>query len=350
MTFSKNHLPSDAVEVSAPSGISPEMEIVQMAMGGFVTRALYALAELGIADYFENETVSAEDIARATGVSAPFLYRLLRNMTGFGLFTEDESHRFSLTTKGASLQSGFIRSSVRTLAGPTVWRALDEVVYAIKSGESCAQKTLRKPIFEYLRQNPDEMHLFNESMTAIHRDEPAAIVKNYDFSGIGRLMDIGGGTGGLLAEILREYPQMDGVLYELPEVANDARQNLEARGLSTRCEVIEGNFFDSFPPGGDAYILSHVIHDWDEESCLKILKNCHTAMQNKSRLLIIEQVIPSDDGFHPAKILDLLMLTMMTGQERTREEYAELLRKADFQLERTIATPSAASVLEAFPR
>ena len=347
MADSKSHSNSPLPDVTPP----PEMQVVQMALGGFVTRALYALAELGIADHFENGPLSAEDIARATNTHAPFLYRLLRNMTGFGFFIEDENHRFSLTPMGATLQSrlGYVRSSVRTLAGSTVWRSLDEIVHSIETGEACVKKAFKKPYFDHLRENPKELSLFNETMIGIHGDEPPAIAQCCDFSETRRLIDIGGGTGSLLAEILRENPKLDGVLYELPEVADEARRNIAAEGLTKRCKVVEGDFFRSCPTGGDAYILSHIIHDWDEEKCLRILENCHTAMQGRGRLLIIEQIIPPDNSFHPGKVLDLIMLTMHSGQERTQDEYAALLKKASFQLERTISTTTPASVMEAFP-
>ncbi|HEV2915304.1 MAG TPA: methyltransferase [Pyrinomonadaceae bacterium] len=327
-------------------------QVIQMAGGHVVSRAIYALAELRIADHLKDGPRSAEELAGATDTHAPSLYRLLRSMAGFGFFVEDVDHRFSLTPLGEALQSdapGHTRSSVRMLAGPVAWRAWGEFLHSVKTGEAAMQKAFGQSLFDYLSAAPEQASLFNETMIGFHGAEPMAVAAAYDFSGIGTLVDVGGGTGNLLTTILLANPELKGVLYDLPHVASEARRQIEAKGLSERCEVIEGSFFESVPEGGDAYMLSHIIHDWDEARCLKILENCRRAVPGRGWLLLVEMVIPGGNDFHPGKFLDLMMLSWTGGRERTEEEYAALLAKGGFKLRRVVPTESPVSLVEAEP-
>jgi hypothetical protein len=322
-----------------------------MAGGHILARALYAVAELGIADQLTDGPRSAAELAQLTGTHAPALYRLLRSMAGFGFFVEDADHHFALTPLGAALQSdapGHARSTVRFMAGPMVWSTFGEFLHAVTTGEAAMQKAYGQAIFEYLSSDPEQATLFNETMIGFHSAEPPAVAAAYDFSTIHKLIDVGGGTGNLLTTILRANPELRGVLYELPHVASAARDVVERNNVSDRCEVAAGNFFESVPGGGDAYLLSHIIHDWDEASCLTILENCRRAMQGRGRLLLVEQVIPPGNDFHPGKLLDLIMLALTPGgMERSEAEYSALCAKAGFRLTRLVATASPVSVIEA---
>lgn len=326
-------------------------QIIKLAGGHVVARAVYALAELRIADYLKAGPQTAEELARLTGTHALSLYRLLRTTAGYGFFVEDGEHRFSLTPMGSALQSGApgrARESVLYFAGQMVWRAQEEFLHSIRTGEPAMDKAHKQSLFEYLSASPDEACYFNQSMTAVHGREPQAIAKAYDFSATQMVVDVGGGVGNLLAALLSAYPHLSGVLYERPEVAGEAYRHIVAKDLLQRCKVIEGDFFEALPTGGDVYLLSHIIHNWDEEGCLKILANCHSAMCGKGRLLLIEQIIPEGNGQHSAKFADLVMLTLTRGgRERTRAEYGELLAKANFKLKRVIETDSPSSVIEA---
>ena len=332
--------------------LPPHAQVVQMAGGHVIARAIYALAELGIADHLKDGPRLSEEIAQATGTHAPSLYRLLRSMAGLGFFVEGPDHRFSLTPLGAALQSdapGHARASVRTMAGPIFWGALGEFLHSVRTGEAGMEKAYGRPIFDYLSTAPEQATLFNETMIGVHGGEPPAVAAAYDFSGIGKLIDVGSGTGNLLTTILLANPGLRGVLYDLPHVASEARRLIGLKGLSDRCEVIEGSFFESVPRGGDAYILSHIIHDWDEAKCLIILENCRKAIQGRGRLLLVEMVIPPGNDFHPGKFLDLVMLAMTGGMERSAGEYAALFARAGFKLTRVVPTPSPVSVIEAGP-
>lgn len=329
----------------------PHAQTIQMVGGLVIARAIYALAELGVADHLKEGPLSADEIAQATGTHAPSLYRLLRTTAGLGFFTE-AAGRFSLTPLGDALRSdapGHARSSVRTLAGPIAWEALGEFLHSLKTGESGVEKAFGKPLFDYLGTEPEQAARFNETMIGFHGAEPPAVASAYDFSGVGRLVDVGGGTGNLLTTVLLANPELRGVLYDLPHVAQEARRQIESKGLSDRCEVTEGSFFESVPSGGDAYILSHIIHDWDEAKCLTILGNCRKAVGDGGRLLLVEMVIPEGDEMHPGKFLDLMMLVFTGGMERREGEYSALLAKAGFELTRVVPTQSAVSVVEARP-
>jgi len=202
-------------------------------------------------------------------------------------------------------------------------------------------------LFEWLADHPEEATLFSETMVGFHGAEPAAVAAAYDFSRFGTVVDVGGATGHLLTTILKRYDGPCGVLFDLPHVEHDARELVSSRDLAKRVSISTGSFFESVPGGGDAYLLSHVIHDWSEQQCIRILENCRKAMKRDGRVLIIEMVLPPGDTMHPGKILDMIMLVGPGGQERTEVEYRALLEKAGFRLTRIVATESAVSVVEA---
>jgi O-methyltransferase domain/Dimerisation domain len=260
-----------ATQTPEPQTLPPHAQVIQMASGHIVAQALYVVAELGVADQLKDGPRSADEIAVATATHAPSVYRILRTLTGFGLFSEDAEQRFSLTPLGAALRSdapGHARSSIRTLAGPVFWRAFGELLHSARTGGTAMEKAWKQPVFDYLAAHPDAGTLFNETMIGFHGAEPAAVAAAYDFSGIRTLVDIGGGTGNLITTILRAHPHLTGVLFDRPHVAAEARSRIADLGLSDRCTVAEGSFFEAVPDGGDAYMLSHIIHDWDEAKCL----------------------------------------------------------------------------------
>ena len=336
---------------AAPT-IPPHAQVIQMAGGHLVSQGIYTLAELGIADELAGGPRTAEELARATATHAPSLYRLLRTMAAFGFLVEDDQRRFATTPLGEALRSdhpGYARSTVRMLAGPPFWAAFGELLHSVKTGNTGFEKVHGRNIFDYLSHHPDEAHVFNESMVGFHGTEPPAVAAAYDFSTIGTLVDVGGGTGNLLTTILQAHPSLRGVLFDMPHVAKEARQAIRAKGLADRCEVKEGSFFDAVPPGGDAYVMSHIIHDWDEEKCVTILENCRRAMTPAARLLLVEMVVPPGNDFHPSKLLDLTMLVGPGGKERTVPEYQALFAKAGFALTRVVPTASPVSVVEGRP-
>jgi hypothetical protein len=332
--------------------VPPHMQLIQMAMGYWVSRILFCAAKLELADRLAAGPRSAKELAPETGTYAPALHRLMRTLASLGVLTERDGGKFALTPLGEALRKGApgsAHASVLTLAGQLFWRAWEEILYSLETGKTAFEKVYGMPAFDYLAQHPDEASLFSETMVGLHGPETPAVAAAYDFSGFKTVVDVGGATGNMLAAVLSRHRGPRGVLFDLPHVVRDAPALLKAHGVADRVAIESGSFFESVPSGGDTYILSHVIHDWSEAQCLTILGNCRRAMGPGARLLIVEMVLPPGDTPHPGKLLDITMLTMPGGEERTEAEYAALLAKAGFRLQRVVPTASAVGVVEAVP-
>jgi hypothetical protein len=283
-------------------------------------------------------------------VHAHSLYRLMRVLASLSVLTERPLQRFALTSLGEALKTGAPGSAKSTLifiGNPELQRGLDHLIYSLETGKPGFDKAHGMGFFEYLAQNPALASLFSETMVGLHNEEPSAIAAAYDFSIFKTIVDVGGATGNLLAAVLARHTGPRGILFDRPHVVMEAPTLLGARGLSERVTIEPGDFFESVPAGGDAYILSHIIHDWSEDQCLTILGHVRKAMNPAARLLIIEMVLPPGDTPHPGKMFDFMMLVQMGGQERTEAEYELLLGKAGFRLLRVVPSNSAASIVEA---
>jgi len=323
-----------------------------MATGVWISRILYVAAKLCLADHLAGAPRTAEELAGTTGTHAPSLYRLLRALESLGVVRQDGARRFALTAMGEALRTGApgaARASILTLAGDWLLQGWEQVLYSVETGKSGLEKALGMPVFQWLGEHPEEASLFSETMVGFHGAEPAAVTSAYDFSGYKKIVDVGGATGHLLTTVLGAYPGPDGVLFDLPHVVRDAPTLIRERGVADRVTIEAGSFFERVPKGGDAYLLSHVIHDWSDDQCLTILGNCRREMTPDSHLHVIEMLLPSDGQAHPGKMLDLMMLVGPGGKERTEQEYAALLRSADLRLTRVVPTASAVSIVEAAP-
>ncbi|HVB33759.1 MAG TPA: methyltransferase [Patescibacteria group bacterium] len=328
--------------------VQPHVRLVQMATACFLSRLVWAAANLRIADHLASGPKSADELSAPTGCNARPLHRFLRALTNFGILTLGEDARFALTPLGEALKSdapGFARSTILSMAGQWSWRAWEEFQYTVETGKPAMERVFGMPLFEFLAQHPDEAARFSESMASVHEAEPAAVAEAYDFSPLGVIVDVGGATGNLLAHILARYPAR-GVLFDRPHVASQAPALLRSRGVEGRVAIEPGSFFESVPAGGDAYILSHVIHDWDEEQCLTILGHCRRAMKPASKLLLIELVLREGNapGFGSS---DMVMMLLTGGEERTAQEYGALLARAGLRMTRVVPTASNASIVEA---
>ena len=328
----------------------PHVKLIQMATGSWVARMVWAAAKLGLADQLAAGPRSAEELAGPLGLHAPSLHRFMRCLASLGVLGERPGQRFALTELGEALRTGApgaARSTVLTFGSSWFTGPLDEIIHSLQTGKTAFEKVHGMPVFDYLGQHPDEASLFSETMIGVHGQEPAAVAAAYDFSPFRTVVDVGGATGNLLAAILARHRGPHGVLFDRPYVVAEAPALLEARGVRERVTIEPGDFFETVPAGGDAYVLSHVIHDWSEAQCLAILAHVHKAMQPDGRLLLVEMVLPAGDAPHPGKLLDMVMLTLPGGQERTEEEYRQLLAKAGFRLTRVVPTESAVGVVEA---
>jgi len=319
-------------------------------MAHWVSHIVYVAAKLGLADHLAAGPLTADQLAGPTGTHAPSLYRLMRTLASLGILTEDAAHRFALTALGEAMKAGApgsARATILTMASDWWMRGFGQLLYSVQTGKPGFEKHLGMPVFDWLAAHPDEASMFSETMVGFHGAEPPAVAAAYDFSGGKTIVDVGGATGNLLTAVLAGQPAARGILFDLPHVVRDAPALIRARGLTDRITIEAGSFFDGVPAGGDAYLLSHIIHDWSEEQCLTILGHCRRAMGPTSRLLIIEMVLPPGNTPHPGKLLDLMMLVGPGGRERTEQEYAALLGHAGLRLTRVVPTGSAVSVVEA---
>jgi len=323
-------------------------QLDEMITGYWVSQAIYAAAKFGIADLLKDGPKTAEQLAAATSTNADALYRLLRALASIGIFAEGKARQFSLTPLAEPLQSNVAGSkrALALMAGDEQFRSWSEIAYSIQTGKRAFDKVFGEPIFDYLGGHPDKARIFDAAMVGIHGRESSSILEAYDFSGISVLADIGGGNGSQITAILQKLTQIKGILFDLPHVVERARDSMGTAKVLDRCQLLGGNFFESVPSGADAYMLRHIIHDWEEEKALTILRNCHQAMPSSGKLLVIESIIPPGNEPFGGKFLDLVMLLIPGGKERTEEEYRELFEKAGFDLSRIVPTDTAVSILE----
>lgn len=316
-----------------------------------VPQCIYVAARLGIADLLKDGPRRSEDLAQATGTHAPSLYRVLRLLTTVDLFTEGEDHSFALTPLGVYLQTG-VPGSLRTMAlaygEKPFWPVWGALLHSVQTGEPSFEQVFGLKIFDYYAQHPKEAVLFNDFMTDLTASVAPTVAGAYDFEACSTLVDVGGGHGQMLASILQTHPTLHGVLFDLPHVVAGAPPLLEVAGVSGRCQVIGGDAFTAVPADYDTYLLSRVIHDWDDERTIAILTRCHQAMAPGGKMLLVERVIPTD-GTAELHVLesDVIMLVAPGGKERTEAEYRALLEAAGFELTQLIPVLAPYSLIEA---
>jgi hypothetical protein len=334
------------------SGASPQEQIARMVTGYWASQAVYVAAKLGIADLLAGGPRSAEDLAREVGAHERSLDRLLRALASLGVFAEGEGRRFALTPLADCLRDG-VPGSQRALVlmmGEWSYHAWGDLLGSVRTGRSAFEQLYGKPLFDHLAEHPEEARIFDAAMTSIHGRETGAMLDAYDFSGVGTLADIGGGNGSTLLGVLRRHPSLRGLLFDLPHVVERAGAEIEAAGMADRCQVVAGSFFESIPGGADAYLLRHIIHDWDDAESMAILRNVRRALgKARGRLLVVETVIPPGNEPSFGKLLDLNTLVNPGGLERTEEEYRRLYESAGFRLTRIVPTAADVSVIEGEP-
>jgi hypothetical protein len=323
---------------------------MEMLSGYWISQIIHVAAKLKLADYCKNGPRTGAELAAATGTHPQALYRLLRALASVGVFAEVDG-KFQLTPLAEALRSDVPGSqwAAAIMMGDEHYRTWCDLLYSIQTGSKAFDKIYGKPVFDYLADHPENARVFDAAMTAIHGNETQAMLDAYDFSGIRTLVDVGGGNGSLLIRVLQLYPSLKAVLYDRPHVAQRAQANFAAAGLADRSTTIGGSFFESVPPGHDAYLMRHIIHDWNDEQCRTILGHVRRAIQPGGRLLLVEGVVPPGNDPSFTKLLDLNMLLIPGGQERTEVEYRQLYTSAGFRLKRIVPTRTEVSVLEGEP-
>jgi len=325
--------------------------MLQIISGFWISRAVYVIAKLGIPDILNSGPKTAEELASATNTDAPSLYRVLRALASVGVVNSEDG-RFALNALTETLVTdapGSLRWFAISELGQEHYPAWGNLMHSVRTGEIAFDNFFGVDIWKYFANNPEDAAVFNDSMSGVTAVANEEILSLYDFSGFNKLVDVGGGHGGLITSVLKKNPNLKGVLFDAPEVIEGAQTKIEAAGLADRLETASGNFFEAVPAGGDAYIMKWIIHDWDDQKSNTILRNIRNQIPANGRLILIDSVVPETNEPHFSKFIDLNMLVMTGGKERTEKEFQELLAAAGFRLLRVIPTKVPTSIVEAEP-
>lgn len=332
----------------------PAQHLMQFATGYVMSSVLWVVAELNIADLLKGGPRPVSELAKETRTNEDALYRSLRLLAMVGVFAETQPRHFTLTPSAELLCTG-IQGSMRDMAiwiaDPMHLRVGAEWLHSVKTGQPTIEHMVGKPAFDYFEEEPVEFDRFHRAMTTMSGMAIAAVLDVYDFSSYSNIVDVAGGHGFVLCEILRKNPKASGVLFDLPSVKAGGDQRIEQCGLASRCRTVSGDFFKSVPENGDLYVMKNIIHDWDDDKAIAILRNCRKALEAGSakngRVVLLELVVPEGNVPHMSKIIDIEMLFFPGGRERTEKQYAELFAKAGLRLTRIVPTKAPYSVIEA---
>lgn len=338
--------PAPAREVPAP------VRMYEMLYGSLVSQLLIAVAQLGVADALGDEARHVDEIAERVQGHPGALYRGLRALASVGVFTEVEPRVFRLTPLGATLRGdvpGSMRDLARYVGLPERQASFGALAHSLRTGQPAFDHVHGTDWWTHFAAHPELGTLFNSAMSSMSVMVNSGTLDAYDLSDVRRLVDVGGGQGRLVAALLRRYPRMTAVVYDLPRVVPQAREVLDGLGLSRRVDCVGGDFLRSVPGGGDAYVLSWTIHDWDDEDAVTILRNVRRVMDGSGQLIIIDEVPPEGDAPHFGKFEDIVMLSLLTGRVRTEPEFVELLERAGFRHKETRPTSAPTSVIVAVP-
>jgi hypothetical protein len=332
------------------SSPDPQQLLGQLLSGKQLTYSLSGVARLGVADHMNAMPIAVDEIAAKVGAHAPSLYRVMRMLASMGVFNEVNGKRFALSPAGQLLRSdapGSMRYIAMMFGDPWTTRAYEHFADCLRTGQDGVSKAYGQHVFDVLAERPEQLETFQAAMTSSSTLAGHAVVSAYDFGGIMRIADVGGGHGALLASILRHYPNMQGVLFDREEIVGGVPEDQFA-GCDGRIAIESGSFFERVPDGCDAYIMKHIIHDWSDEHCCTILKLMRERLPANGRVLLCEMVVTDEPGPTPAKMLDIeMLLVTVGGKERTKHEFAELLGSCGLHLNRIVATKRPICVIEA---
>ncbi|GAA4629076.1 methyltransferase [Actinoallomurus vinaceus] len=327
---------------------NPSAVMLRLVQGAWVTQSLYAVATLGVADHLTDGPRTSAELAAATGAHADSLHRVLRYLVSLGVFAGDDASGFRLTPVGELLRSD-VPGSARDRAlmyGTYNYRAFAELLHTVRTGETAFDHVFGMQAYQYIGEHPEIARSFDRQMQT-GGSFFAHLAEQYDFSGAQTVVDVAGGNGTLLATLLTAVPELRGILLDAGHVIEAARDNLRTQGVLDRCELVAGSFLDAVPEGGDVYTLSRILHNWDDETCGRILERCHAAMDANATLLVLERLIPEDGSPSVAQASDINMLAVFGGRERTATEFRTLLDKAGFDLSGQRELPPDTAVLVA---
>jgi hypothetical protein len=339
-------------EVDAGPGIPPPFVLLQLIMGSMLTQAIHVAAKLDVAGILADGPQPAGEIARQAGSDPDATGRLLRALASFGIFAEQPDGRFALTPMADALRADApvsMRGMALLLGHPFQWEDWGHLIDSVQSGRPVLETLRGMGGYEFLAANPEFAQVFEGGMGTLSDLETVPVAEGYDYAQFETIVDVFGGRGAVLANILQRSPHTQGVLFDQRAEHLGAAKFFEEAGVADRVSVDTGELFGTVPSGGDAYLLKHIVHEWPEAKSLEILRNVRKAIRDDGTVLLIEFVLPDGNEPHPGKLVDLWLMILMGGRERTRGQYAELLGKAGFQLTRVIETASSAAIIEAKP-
>jgi SAM-dependent methyltransferase len=326
--------------------------LFQLAAAYWLSQAIYVAAKLGIADLLKDSPQTWAVLAMETGSDPASLFRLMRALSSMGIFSQVGPDRFALSPLAEGLQTeivGSLRATVITL-GEIHYQACGHLLQSVQTGSPSFNQVFGSSLFEYLKENADAADAFDQGMSNLSLMLAYAVLLAYDFGSISSIVDVGGGEGKLLEKILEFYPSLIGTVFDRASTIERAGRQLCSNRISRRCSYVAGDFFNAVPEGADAYLLCGIVHDWEDDRAITILRNCRRAMAKTGRVLLLEMLLPEADSMHFGKLLDLNMLVMTGGRERTKVEFHALLDAADFRLRRVISTMAPQSLIEAVPK
>jgi hypothetical protein len=329
----------------------PHAALLQMILGKWVSSAISAAAQFGIADYLESGPKSPKELASLTGTQEQPLYRLLRANASVGVFTELEDGRFAQTPLSEPLRTNAkpcVRNMAMMLTDDWHIRSWEQLPWCVETGKPASYKLNGIPMFDWMAQHPEKTVNFNNAMTDLSQGDAAAVVQSYDFSRFEHIVDVAGGHGTLLAAILEQAPKSRGTLFDMPHVIEGAKKARILERFGDRCTLEAGSFFEFLPPA-DAYMMKYIIHDWYDPECIKILSNCRKGIRPGGRLLVVDQVVPAGNDPAISKIVDIEMLVLPGGMERTEQQFRDLFAASGFRLERIIPMPAPQCIIEGVP-
>ncbi len=325
--------------------------MMQFISGYWAYHGLAALARLAIADRLKDGPRTSEDLAGEIGARPDYLYRLLRAAAGLGVFSEDGDGRFSNNEMSDILRTDHVpslRYMFMSMSDEWASRCWPTLAESVLTGRTAMDRLFGMSAWEFLSKNPEQSETFNKAMTNLSSMESPVVVGAYDFSGLGTICDVGGGHGLLLASVLKANPSLRGTLFDLPHVADGAR-NGPLAAIEGRASILSGDMFESVPAGFDAYMMKYIIHDWNDERSRKLLANCRKGVNAGGRLLVVDQVVPPGNQFAPSKIMDLTMLLFIDGLERTEAQFRELFASSGWRLTRIVPTQAPLCIVEGEP-
>lgn len=340
------------VEERRSSAPPADQVLMQLLSGAWVTQAIATTARFGIPDALASGPKTADELAAKVGANAGATRRLMRMLTGIGVFARAEGSRYRLTELSERLREdtpGSLKHMFIAETDGVHWRSWEKVADAVRTGLPRPQAVFGTPAFDYYSKYKEEGEQFGRAMANVSGFASQAVLEAYDFSGCRTILDVGGGNGSMALAILKRYAQARGIVADLPYIEAQANENIRSAGMSERCRFEAANFFERVPEGADTHVLKFILHDWNDEESLRLLKSCRSAIAPDGRLLVLEVVVPDGDGPDFSHVLDLNMLVMTGGMERTAKEYGELLARAGFRLTRIVPTASPFPVIEGKP-